>query len=103
MPFGGNDWLALTQEPTLEPEQYCVLYRQGKTVLRRTLSLWSTRNPSRHYRPDVARRVSGNLSGRVPLLGSEDKRLISYPDPHGRAHPESIDQWCRFVEAHLKG
>src|SRR5262245_8889847 len=20
MPFGGNDWLALTQEPTLEPE-----------------------------------------------------------------------------------
>ena len=20
MPYGGNDWLALTQEPTLEPE-----------------------------------------------------------------------------------
>jgi len=20
MPFGGNDWLALTQEPTLEPD-----------------------------------------------------------------------------------
>jgi len=20
MPFGGNDWLALTEEPTLEPE-----------------------------------------------------------------------------------
>ncbi len=36
------------------------------------------------------------------LIGSEDKRLISYPGPHGRAHPESIDQWCRFVEGHIK-
>ena len=37
------------------------------------------------------------------LIGSENKRLISYPGPHGRANPESIDQWCSFVEGHLRG
>jgi len=36
------------------------------------------------------------------LIGSKDKRLISYPGPHGRATPESIDHWCRFVEGHLR-
>ena len=37
------------------------------------------------------------------LIGSEDKRLISYPGPHGRATPEAIDHWCRFVERNLRG
>ena len=35
------------------------------------------------------------------LIGSEDKRLIAYPGPHGRAAPESVDVWCRFLEGHL--
>ena len=37
------------------------------------------------------------------LIGSVDKRLISYPGPHGRSTPESVDHWCRFVEGHLRG
>jgi pimeloyl-ACP methyl ester carboxylesterase len=36
------------------------------------------------------------------LIGSEDKRLISYPGPHGRATPEAVDAWCRFVEGYLR-
>ena len=37
------------------------------------------------------------------LIGSEDKRLISYPGPHARSTPESVDHWCAFIEGHLKG
>ena len=37
------------------------------------------------------------------LIGSEDKRLISYPGPHGRSTPESVDTWFRFVEGRLRG
>ena len=36
------------------------------------------------------------------LIGSEDKRLISYPGPHSRATAEAVDHWCRFIEGHLK-
>ena len=36
------------------------------------------------------------------LIGSEDKRLMSYPGPHGRSTPESVDHWCRFVHGHLR-
>ena len=32
------------------------------------------------------------------LIGSEDKRLIAYPGPHGTSTPEAVDQWCRFIE-----
>ena len=35
------------------------------------------------------------------LIGSDDKRLIAYPGPHGRSTPEAVDAWCRFVEGHL--
>ena len=35
------------------------------------------------------------------LIGSEDKRLIAYPGPHGRSTPEAVDVWCRFLEGHL--
>jgi len=36
------------------------------------------------------------------LIGSEDKRLISYPGPHARSTSESVDHWCAFIENHLK-
>ena len=36
------------------------------------------------------------------LLGSPDKRLIAYPGPHAKSCPESVDQWCNFIETHLK-
>ena len=36
------------------------------------------------------------------LIGSEDKRLISYPGPHSRATPEAVDHWCRFIASHLR-
>ena len=36
------------------------------------------------------------------LLGSEDKRMICYPGPHGKSSPESVDHWCQFVDGHLK-
>ena len=32
------------------------------------------------------------------LIGSEDKRLIAYPGPHGTSTPEAVGQWCRFIE-----
>ncbi len=38
----------------------------------------------------------------LELIGSEDKRLIAYPGPHGRSTPESVAHWCRFVEGHLR-
>ena len=37
------------------------------------------------------------------LIGSEDKRMISYPGPHARSTPESVGHWCAFIEGHLKG
>ena len=37
------------------------------------------------------------------LIGSEDKRLLSYPGPHSRATPEAVDHWRHFIEAHLRG
>lgn len=37
------------------------------------------------------------------IIGSEDKRLISYPGPHARSTPEAIDHWCHFIEGHLGG
>ena len=36
------------------------------------------------------------------LIGSEDKRLISYPGPHARSTPEAVDHWCRFIASHLR-
>ena len=39
--------------------------------------------------------------GLFDLIGSEDKRLIAYPGPHGRSTPEAVDSWCRFLEGHL--
>ncbi len=39
--------------------------------------------------------------GLFDLIGSEDKRLIAYPGPHGRSTPEAVDAWCRFLEGHL--
>jgi hypothetical protein len=35
------------------------------------------------------------------LIGSDDKRLIAYPGPHGSSTPEAVDSWCRFLEGHL--
>ena len=35
------------------------------------------------------------------LIGSKDKRLISYPGPHGRSAPEAVNHWCRFVDRHI--
>ena len=39
--------------------------------------------------------------GLFDLIGTEDKRLIAYPGPHGRSTPEAVDSWCRFLEGHL--
>jgi dienelactone hydrolase len=35
------------------------------------------------------------------LIGSEDKRMISFPGPHARSAPESIGLWCAFIERSL--
>ena len=36
------------------------------------------------------------------LIGSQDKRMVCYMGPHGKSSPEAVDDWCRFVESHLK-
>ena len=36
------------------------------------------------------------------LIGSEDKRMVCYMGPHGRSSPEAVDDWCRFLEKHLR-
>ena len=37
------------------------------------------------------------------MIATEDKRLIAYSGPHGRAAPEAVDVWCQFLESNLKG
>ena len=37
------------------------------------------------------------------LLGSQDKRLIAFPGPHGAAAPAAIEAWCEFIMHHLAG
>jgi len=35
------------------------------------------------------------------LLGTNDKRLIAFPGPHGTAAPAAIQAWCEFITQHL--
>jgi dienelactone hydrolase len=37
------------------------------------------------------------------VLGTQDKRLISFPGPHSAAAPEAIQMWCEFITQHLAG
>ena len=72
MPYGGNDWLALTQEPTLEPElpicdphhhfaQFIAVCSSSMLAeMRCIFSLWQSVFPAKTYAASRPFRVHGH-------------------------------------------